>query len=517
MASFSIYRTYSSNINVSTCVKYVSYITVGGGGGGARPNVGYNFGRTPSGGGYSCAGGTISYGGGPGSFYSGGSGGYGNYRYGQTGRYGGGPWNRAASGYGGTGQGGSGQWRGSSSSYGGGGGGASCCVQYRNSNGAIPGQNVYALVGQGGQQGGSGSCRYGYSGAVYACVCTYDAPTPSISANPTAYRLNGTDGNNSQTSLSWSTGGGESTSEVLDRMRNGAVVESLGQVNRSGSLTVAPVETSEFRLTTINPAFSRSSTVTVTVYQPPTITFSVDAINSTIIQGTSTILRWTVSGDVSSVYIDPGIGSSVLNSLVTVSPTVDTMYTLTASGLGGTGSSQLLVTVLKPPTINASGPINILYNEDIQVTINATNSDGGVSYIAEYLYTDGTNEFKPSVAVPNTIGDEVTVFAHTIPVVYNDYGPFKVRLSFSVDGYGTLEETATIEIPIVIDRMPDAIQIPETDDTFKNEEPVVTPDVEVTTDQIVIADIDIPVEIKADYPVQVEIDNANVWQDIREI
>ena len=65
--------------------------------------------------------------------------------------------------------------------------------------------------------------------------------------------------------------------------------------------------------------------------------------------------------------------------------------------------------------------------------------------------------------------------------------------------------------------MPDAIQIPETDDTFKNEEPVVTPDVEVTTDQIVITDIDIPVEIKADYPIQVEIDNADVWQDIREI
>jgi len=519
MASFNVYRSYSSNINISTCVKYVSWITVGGGGGGARPNIPGNpyFGKTPQSGGYSCAGGTISYGGGPGSFYSGGSGGYGNWRYGSSGRYGGGPWNRAASGYGSTGQGGSGQWRGGGSSYGGGGGGASCCVKYRGSSGAQPGQNVYAIVGQGGQQGGSGSCRYGYSGSVYATICTYDPPTPSISANPTAYRLNGTDGNNSRSCLTWTTGGGESTSEVLERMRNGAVVESLGQVNRSGNLTVAPTETSEFRLTTTNPAYTRSSTVTVTVYIPPQITFSVDATDATIVQGNSTILRWTVTGDVDNVNITPGIGGSNLNSFATISPTVDTLYTITASGLGGTGSAEVLVYVLEPPTISVSGPINILYNEDIQVTVSATNSDGGISYIAEYLYTDGTNEFKPSVAIPDTIGDEVTVFGHTIPVAYTDYGPFKVRLTFLVDGFGTLEESDSIEIPIIIDTTPDAIQVPETDDAFKDEEPVITPDVEVTTDQLIVTDIDIPVEIKADSPIQVEIDNDNVWQNIREI
>ena len=110
MASFNIYRSYTSNINISTCVKYVRYITVGGGGGGAYPNIPVfrpNF-TSPQAGGYSCAGGTISYGGNPGSWYSGGSGGYGNWRYGSTGRFGGGPWNRAASGYGSTGQGGAG-------------------------------------------------------------------------------------------------------------------------------------------------------------------------------------------------------------------------------------------------------------------------------------------------------------------------------------------------------------------------------------------------------------------------
>ena len=73
------------------------------------------------------------------------------------------------------------------------------------------------------------------------------------------------------------------------------------------------------------------------------------------------------------------------------------------------------------------------------------------------------------------------------------------------------------QVSINIDRMPDAIDIPETDDTFKNEEPVVTPDVEVTSQRLLVDDIDIPVEVKADYPIQLEIDDSGIYVDIREI
>tara|TARA_X000001036_G_scaffold246013_1_gene229386 strand:- start:21677 stop:23233 length:1557 start_codon:yes stop_codon:yes gene_type:complete len=518
MGSYSVFRNYNSSVSVPSSIKSVYYIAVGGGGGGGYPNIPVFSGNftSPQAGQYSCIGGAIAYGGNPGSWYSGGTGGYGNYRYGQTGRFGGGPWNRAASGYGQYGYGGSGQWRGSSSSYGGGGGGASCCTLYRGQSGASPGQTVYAVIGQGGTQGGSGNCRYGNAGATYAFFCTYDTPYPTISASPTAFRLNGTDGLGAQTSLSWSTGGGDSDSEILERLQSGVVVESYGQVNRSGSLTVAPTATSDFRFTTSNPAFSNSSTVTITVYQPPTINFA--ASSTTIVTGASTILSWNVTGDVNNVNIDPGVGTSNLNSSVTVSPTVDTLYTLTASGLGGTGSAQIQISVLSLPTITVSGPINVLYGEDIQINLTVTNSEGGVSYVAEYLYTDGTNEYRPSESIPNTIGEDVTVFAHTVPVTYSDFGPFKVRFIFTVDGYGNLTTTDnTLEVPIIIDQIPDVISIPESEDTFKDEQPVVSPDVEVTTDLIVINDIDIPVEIKADYPIQIEIDNSSTWQDIREI
>jgi len=88
---------------------------------------------------------------------------------------------------------------------------------------------------------------------------------------------------------------------------------------------------------------------------------------------------------------------------------------------------------------------------------------------------------------------------------------------FTVDGFGSLTASDTISVPIIIDQLPNTVDIPESDDTFKNQEPVVTPDVEVTTQQIVVDDIDIPVEIKSDYPIQVDIDNSDNWQDVRQI
>jgi hypothetical protein len=41
--------------------------------------------------------------------------------------------------------------------------------------------------------------------------------------------------------------------------------------------------------------------------------------------------------------------------------------------------------------------------------------------------------------------------------------------------------------------------------------------VEITTEQLTIDDIDIPVEIKADFPIQVEIDNSGNFIDVRQI
>lgn len=522
-----------SSYLVPSAVKCVCYITVGGGGGGAYPNVsdlnrpGFN---SPTNGGSSCVygvSGTCGGGGNHGNIFSGGRGGRGNFADGQTGVYNNsGPNNRARSGYGPYGSGGAGQWRSPNQSYGGGGGGASSATVARGSNGANPGQRVFYGIGAGGRQGGSGFCRYGNSGAVYATVCTYDPPVPSINATPTSFRLNGSDGSDGTVDLTWSTTGGDSTTEVLQAIQDGVVTQTYGQVGRnrnfSNPFVVSPTRTTTYRLTTSNPAFSNNDEVTVSVYLPPVVNIFTQVPNNTIIRGESIRLYWTTTGDADTLVIDNGVGPSQLNSDTLVSPSVSTLYTATASGLGGVGSDDVFIEVLQPPTLGVSGPVNVLYGQGIPVSISATNVPGGITYTATYTWTDGTTQTQSPVSIPNSSGDEIEILGYTIPIAYDGttplpLGPASVFLYFEATGYGTLSANDSISVPIIIDETPDMIDIPESDDKLREENPVITPESEVTTQQLVVTDIDIPVEIKADLPVQVELDNSEIWQDVRQI
>ena len=101
--------------------------------------------------------------------------------------------------------------------------------------------------------------------------------------------------------------------------------------------------------------------------------------------------------------------------------------------------------------------------------------------------------------------------------VYDNFGPSSVSITFTANGYGGLLAQEVEVIPVNIDQTPNAIDIPSTEDKLRDEEPVITPNVEVTSEQIVVEDIDIPVEIKSDYPIQVEIENDDNWYNVREI
>src|SRR5438270_4583119 len=56
---------------------------------------------------------------------------------------------------------------------------------------------------------------------------------------------------------------------------------------------------------------------------------------SSIQRGQSSTLRWEISGDVTSVSIDNGVGTVQATGSSRVSPSVSTTYTLTALGAGG--------------------------------------------------------------------------------------------------------------------------------------------------------------------------------------
>src|SRR5689334_20598373 len=80
---------------------------------------------------------------------------------------------------------------------------------------------------------------------------------------------------------------------------------------------------------------------------PTVAQFSVEP--TSIQRGQSATLRWEVSGTVTSVAIDNGVGTVQNSGNRRVFPTDSTTYTLTATGPGGSTTSTATVTVTTPP------------------------------------------------------------------------------------------------------------------------------------------------------------------------
>ena len=94
--------------------------------------------------------------------------------------------------------------------------------------------------------------------------------------------------------------------------------------------------------------------------------------------------------------------------------------------------------------------------------------------------------------------------------------PTALELRFTADGYGSLIVEVTKNIDIVIDMTQMLLIFHHQRINFLMST-CYHSDVEITSEQLVITDVDIPVEIKADAPIQVEIDNSDNWLNIREI
>jgi len=70
---------------------------------------------------------------------------------------------------------------------------------------------------------------------------------------------------------------------------------------------------------------------------------------SNIQRGESSTLRWSISGSVTSVSINNGVGTVQANGSRTVNPANSTTYTLSATGPGGSVTGVTTVTVSSPP------------------------------------------------------------------------------------------------------------------------------------------------------------------------
>ena len=325
-------------------------------------------------------------------------------------------------------------------------------------------------------------------------TCTYTAATATISVSPSAILVGGT------STLSWYTN--------YAKLASISGIGSVG-VNQSGSQSVSPSSTTSYTLTATNYGNANSTaSTTLTVYQPPVITLSTNAVNNTITQGQSCNLTWTTTGDNSeSAQLSPISGSVPASSSIQISPTVTTTYTISINGyLGTNDSDQITITVLQPPEANVSSDPFVLYGEDISVEYSTVNAVQ-VSMIVTYYYLDGSQHVTNEVLTEHS--DSVVITPS-----YNNFGPSLVTIKIDVEGYGTLTEDAQSTTAIIIDETPD-FSVPESRDKLKDEDPVITPDSTVTT-TIEVADIDIPVEIKSNHPIKVEVEDFG-WVDLKEI
>jgi peptidoglycan-associated lipoprotein len=70
---------------------------------------------------------------------------------------------------------------------------------------------------------------------------------------------------------------------------------------------------------------------------------------TSIQRGQSSTLRWEVSGEVTSLSINQGVGTVQRTGSQRVSPSDSTTYTLTATGTGGSTTASATVNVTSPP------------------------------------------------------------------------------------------------------------------------------------------------------------------------
>lgn len=333
-------------------------------------------------------------------------------------------------------------------------------------------------------------------------TCTYPAPVPTLTASQTSFIRGGS------TTLSWSV---SNSSYATSITLNGQNVAATGSITVSPLVTTSYVLRTTFTVKTIYPNQFLTDTETITVYQPPVVSLSFD--RNPIARGESTYLRWSVSGDANQVTISPGLGAYTnLVSFQQVSPTITTTYTAVATGLGGTGSNEATLTVWQPPTLTLYPPTVINYGVNTSSFSYESTNASSISGTLRYIDLDGNDIAIDNVSLST---GQTTYYLDSIP--WGNRGPSTIRGIFTAYGDGNLTKTSSFDIQVDIDQIPDYIDIPDTEDTIKDEDPVITPDVEVISTQIVIDDIDIPVEIKSNYPIQVDIDNGGLWQNVRQI
>ncbi|MEK9894591.1 MAG: hypothetical protein VW454_06485, partial [Pelagibacteraceae bacterium] len=295
----------------------------------------------------------------------------------------------------------------------------------------------------------------------------------------------------------------------------------------SGSSTVTPTSTTSYTLVASGGGqTTKTITISVTVYVPPTISFT-SSLGTAIVVGQSTIIYWTVAGDANTISWTSGdITNTNLNSNSTVSPNDTTTYCAVASGLGGTSPETCItITVYQIPTGSLTIPAVVNYNENFNIEYDTKYANTSITITPTYQYLDGTSTTGTAITRTSASGAELgdpdsdTVRSGVVPITvpWNDFGPYQITFALTATGSGGSASVLPSTVLVNIDQTPDNITIEESDGLLKDLDPVITPDTEILSEMYLIDDIDIPVEIKSDYPIMVDVNGGEDWEDVREI
>lgn len=246
-----------------------------------------------------------------------------------------------------------------------------------------------------------------------------------------------------------------------------------------------------------------------------------------IIIGGCVSLSWETTGDADQVnWLSGNITNQNLTSSTNVCPQETTTYTVVASGIGGNSEpASVIVYVFYVATASLTAPEIIDYGDTLTIGYETQYADISISITPTYYYVDGTNStgdtisITPAVTAESGRPDNETIVSSeslTIPIPWGTIGPERVGIQIVAEGRGGTANDI-IYVDVNIDRTPDNVNIPEVDDAFKEQDPVVTPQTDILSDLILIDGIDIPVVIKSDYPIKVDINQQSNWLDVEEI
>lgn len=237
-----------------------------------------------------------------------------------------------------------------------------------------------------------------------------------------------------------------------------SIDQGVGEVEATGSLQIAPTETTTYLLTAVRSDGSTlTGQATLTVVHGPTV--SITAEPQTIVQGQTAILSWT-STDAETLSMDQSIGEIELSGSLAVSPSETTTYTITATGPAGTNTTSFtlivtppLVTITSPhdgesifrPDTMVTGTIRDALSPDPAVLVNGVPAMVyGDTFVANHVpLEEGSNNITATArdGQGHSAQASITVYAATA-------GPYFSLVSSSESGFSPLETNMRIDTPL---------------------------------------------------------------------